>query len=114
MRLAKLEKAVFDGFDGLYAQAKNQRSVGEIDSIISTVLSDPEIAGMIAKGKTATNFFVADDKQLRDLINTKLRTLPGITSAQPTTEQSPTFTPEQDAIRAANEKLARKRAEQGK
>jgi hypothetical protein len=42
--LAKLEKAVFDGFDGLYAQAKNQRSVGEIDSIISTVLSDPEIA----------------------------------------------------------------------
>jgi hypothetical protein len=114
MRLAKLEKAVFDGFDGLYAQAKNQRSVGEIDSIISTVLSDPEIAGMIAKGKTATNFFAADDKQLRDLINTKLRTLPGITSAQPTTEQSPTFTPEQDAIRAANEKLARKRAEQGK
>jgi hypothetical protein len=105
-RLADLEKAVFDGFDGLYSQAKNQRSVGEIDAIISTVLSDPEIASMIAKGKTATNFFAADDKQLRDLINSKLRTLPGITSAQPTTDQ--------DAkLRAANEKLARLKAQQG-
>jgi hypothetical protein len=42
--LAKLEKAVFDGFDGLYAQAKNQRAAGDVDAIISTVLSDPEIA----------------------------------------------------------------------
>ena len=114
-RLADLEKAVFDGFDGLYSKAKNQRSVGEIDAIISTVLSDPEIASMIAKGKTETNFFVDDDKQLRDLINTKLRTLPGITSAQPTTEQVATFTPEQDAkFKALNEELARGKAQKGK
>jgi hypothetical protein len=114
-RLAKLEKAVFDGFDGLYAQAKNQRSIGEVDALISTVLSDPEIAGMIAKGKTATNFLAADDKQLRDLINTKLRALTSGTGTQPTTEQVATFTPEQDAkFKALNEKLARGKAQQGK
>lgn len=114
-RLADLEKAVFDGFDGLYSQAKNQRSVGEIDAIISTVLSDPEIASMIAKGKIKTNFFVDDDKQLRNLINTKLRELPGVTGAQPTTAQSATFTPEQDAkFKELNEELARGKAQKGK
>jgi len=113
--LTKLEKAVFDGFDGLYSQAKNQQSVGEIDAIISTVLSDPEIATAIAEGSTEVGGgWFTDGKPLRDLINTKLRTLPGITSAQPTTAQSATFTPEQDAIKTAYEKLARKRAEQGK
>jgi hypothetical protein len=107
-QLAKLEKVVFDGFDGLYSQAKNQRSVGEINSIISTVLSDPEIATAIAEGSTEVGGgWFTDGKQLRDLINTKLRTLPGITSAQPTTDQ--------DAkLRAANEKLARLKAQQGK
>jgi len=98
-RLADLEKAVFDGFDGLYSQAKNQLTAGDVDAIISTVLSDPEIATAIAEGSTeVSSGWFKDDKPLRNLINTKLRELTGGTDAK---------------IQALNEKLARLKAQQG-
>ena len=98
-QLAKLEKVVFDGFDGLYSQAKNQLTAGDVDAIISTVLSDPEIATAIAKGSTeVSGGWFKDDKPLRNLINTKLRELTGGTDAK---------------IQALNEKLARLKAQQG-
>ena len=107
-QLAKLEKVVFDGFDGLYSQAKNQLAAGDVDAIISTVLSDPEIATAIAEGSTKVGGgWFTDGKPLRNLINTKLRALTSGTGTQPTTDQ--------DAkLRAANEKLARLKAQQGK
>jgi hypothetical protein len=106
-QLAKLEKVVFDGFDGLYSQAKNQLAAGDVDAIISTVLSDPEIATAIAEGSTKVGGgWFTDGKPLRNLINTKLRALTSGTGTQPTTDQ--------DAkLRAANEKLARLKAQQG-
>jgi len=99
-QLAKLEKVVFDGFDGLYAQAKGKFDVGQVDEIISTVLSDPEIANAIAEGSTeVSGGWFKDDKPLRNLINTKLRALTGDEAAK---------------LKAAQDKLANLKAKQGK
>jgi len=107
-QLAKLEKVVFDGFDGLYSQAKNQLAAGEVDAIISSVLSDPEIADAIAEGSTeVSGGWFKDDKPLRNLINTKLRALMGGADAQPTTDQAA-------KIEAARARLANLKAQQGK
>jgi hypothetical protein len=115
--LKKIETAVADGFDGLYSMAKNTMTVAEVNKIVGTVLSDPEIAAAIKEGKTKIDRpgpFTGDDS-LSSRINTKLRELPGITSAQPTTEQETKFTPEQDAkFRKLNEELARGKAQKGK
>ena len=105
-QLAKLEKVVFDGFDGLYSQAKNQLAAGEVDAIISSVLSDPEIANAIAEGSTeVSGGWFKDDKPLRNLINTKLRALTGGADAQSTTDNAA-------RLKAAEDKLANLKAQQ--
>jgi hypothetical protein len=77
--IKKIETAVADGFDGLYSTAKNTMTVAEVNEIIGTVLSDPEIAAAIKEGKTKIDRpgpFTGDDS-LSSRINTTLRAITG-------------------------------------
>ena len=73
----KVERAINDGFDGLYSQAKNKLTIDQVNSVASAVLSDPRIAEIVAKGKTKDDRpgVGTGDDMLRDLINKQVQAI---------------------------------------
>lgn len=97
----KVERAINDGFDGLYSQAKNKLTIDQVNSVASAILSDPQIDAIIKEGKTKVDRpgLGTGDDQLRDLINKRVQAI--LQSAKaPETPQ-----PEDDRAKALQARL---------